>query len=88
MMPFCVNTQQHEQIRVFSHCKIINIDDRGYGIVNIKVKTKLCDVKTLTMVGKHNCKKLVKKFREGDTVNVVSEGGVIRKFTKGIDLEV
>lgn len=83
-----VTLQQNAPIEVFSHCKIISFDVKCRGTIDIKVKTTCNSVMTFVMIGKDNCRKLLTKFRKGDSVNIVSEGGVLRKFAKGINVEV
>lgn len=47
-----------------------------------------CNGMKFYLVGLESVEKFQNLFRVGDVVNIVSEGGIIRRLSKGIDTEV
>jgi hypothetical protein len=80
--------QEGQAIEVFTQLKIKVISVHGYNLLTVRCRNTHGNVMPFIMIGKENCIKLLKNFKVGDSVNIVSEGGVCHKFTKGIDVEV
>ncbi len=79
---------QDTPIEVFTRLKIVRLVESELDLLNVTCRNACGDFLAFVLIDRNNIKKLLKNFRVGNTVNVVSEGRVIRKFTKGIDLEV
>lgn len=80
--------KQHAEVEVFTQLKIERLVERELDLLNVTCRNTCGDFMAFVLFGRNNIKKLFKNFIVGDTVNVVSEGRIIRKFTKGIDMEV
>jgi len=89
MIPYLTTLQEQGKLRVHSHVELHQIRVHGYNLLTIEAVCRKRDAKfEFTLLGKDHVKTFLKKFRKGDFINVVSEDWVVRRLTKGIDVEV
>jgi hypothetical protein len=87
MIPHQV-TLQGRAIEVLSHVKYTFLSIKEQDMATMHGKNTCGDDVQFMVFGRDTIRRFRKKFRPGDTVNLVTEGGVIRRISKGIDLEV
>lgn len=61
---------------------------RKENTVHMKCRNTCDDMINFILIGKEQTVEFVKKFEIGDSVNIVSEGGVVLRMSKGVDVEV
>lgn len=81
-------SKQPVPIKVFSHMKFIGLDVEDRKLISIICEDSREKEIAFLLAGEKNVEIFTKNFKPGNYINVVCEGRMIRKISKGIDVEV
>lgn len=81
-------TGKDDHVEIHTHMKIASLKRHSKHLVVGKAY-HIDDghLLTFSLIGHENVDKLLDEFKDGDLINIVTEGGVVVKLSKSIDVE-